>query len=170
VGQFYKVQLAYRDHDGIIGYYSTVGIVKYTTRPTMEMPGLSTEVINMHRYSYIGKYSQVAYAYNEVSIKANEYKPNVYYRRNELGDFVLATGENFNPPYYLKSPSLDIEDMKDATEKAYNYRFVLTDFKGNVIADSGYLLHNSNEDLNSYESSDTFSFPSDLQHGKIYYI
>ena len=170
VGQFYKVQLAYRDHDGIIGYYSTVGIVKYTTKPTMEMPGLSTEVINMHRYSYIGKYSQVAYAYNEVSIKANEYKPNVYYRRNELGDFVLATGENFNPPYYLKSPSLDIEDMKDATEKAYNYRFVLTDFKGNVIADSGYLLHNSNEDLNSYESSDTFSFPSDLQHGKIYYI
>lgn len=170
VGQFYKVQIAYRGHDGIIGYYSTVGIVKYTTRPTMEMPGLSTEVINMHRYSYIGKYSQVAYAYNKVEINANEYKPNVYYKQNELGDYVLATGDNFSPPYYLKSPSLDIEDMKDATEKAYSYRFVLTDFKGNIIADSDYLLHNSNEDLNSYESQDTFSFPSDLQHGKIYYI
>jgi hypothetical protein len=52
--------------------------------------------------------------------------------------------------------------MKDATEKAYSYRFILTDFKGNKIADSGYLLHNSNKDVNSYESEDSFSFPSDL--------
>jgi hypothetical protein len=60
--------------------------------------------------------------------------------------------------------------MKDATEKEYSYRFVLTDFKNHVAADSGYLLHNSSTDLNSYESQDEFSFPSDLVNGKIYYI
>ena len=30
VGNFYKVQLAYIDKEGLVGYYSTVGIVKYT--------------------------------------------------------------------------------------------------------------------------------------------
>ena len=33
VGNYYKVQLAYIDSDDVIGYYSTVGIVKYTTAP-----------------------------------------------------------------------------------------------------------------------------------------
>ena len=85
-----------------------------------------------------------------------------YYVLNEKEEFVLATSELYTPPYYTKVPTLDIEKMKDATEKTYNYRFVLTDFKGNVVADSGYLLHNSNNDLNSYESQNEFSFPSDL--------
>ena len=169
VGQFYKVQIAYISNDAI-GYYSTVGIVKYTTEPEMEIAGLTTEVINMHRYSYVGKYAQVAYDYTPVSILRQEYKPNVYYIQNELGEYVLATSEVYTPPYYTKIPTLDVEKMKDATEKEYNYRFTLLDFKGNVIADSGYLLHNSSNDLNSYESQDEFSFPSDLIHGKIYYI
>lgn len=169
VGQFYKVQIAYISNDSI-GYYSTVGVVKYTTEPSMEIAGLSTEVINMHRYSYVGKYAQVSYDYAQVNILRQEYKPNVYYIPNEVGEFVLATSEIYSPPYYTKIPTLDVEKMKDATEKEYNYRFILSDFKGNVIADSGYLLHNSSNDLNSYESQDEFSFPSDLINGKIYYI
>ena len=169
VGQFYKVQIAYISNDSI-GYYSTVGIVKYTTYPTMEMPGLSPDVINPHRYSYIGKYSQVAYEYREADISRQYYKPNLYYKQNELGEYYLCIDETYNPPYYTKTPILDIDNMKDATEKVYNYRFVLTDFKGNVVSDSGYLIHNSNEDVTSYESQDTFSFPSDLQNGKVYYI
>lgn len=169
VGSHYKVQIAYISNDST-GYYSTVGIVKYTTHPTMEMPGLSTNVINMHRYSYIGKYSQVAYEYKEIPVSVRDYKPNLYYKKNELEEYYLAVSEKYEPPYYTRTPALDIDNMKDATEKAYNYRFVMTDFKGNVISDSGYLLHNSNEDLNSYESQDMFSFPSDLQHGKVYYI
>ena len=34
-GQFLKAQLAYIDSDNIIGYYSTVGIIKYTDKPTL---------------------------------------------------------------------------------------------------------------------------------------
>ena len=169
-GQFYKVQIAYISNDSI-GYYSTVGIVKYTSEPEMEIAGLSTNIINMHRYSYVGKYSQAAYEYVEAEITKQEYKPNVYYCfDSEIGEYTLATSEVFNPPYYTKIPTLDVDKMKDATEKAYSYRFILTDFKGNPVADSDYLLHNSSTDLNSYESQDEFSFPSDLNHGKIYYI
>lgn len=173
VGQFYKVQIAYQYIEANIiqtGYYSTVGIVKYTTQPTMEISGLTTDTINMHRYSYVGKYSQVAYEYKQVDIDRQEYKLNTYYKPNELGEYILSASEIYNPPYYIRIPTLDVNKMKDATEKAYSYRFILTDFKGNKIADSGYLLHNSNKDVNSYESEDSFSFPSDLQNGKIYYI
>ena len=84
VGSHYKVEIAYISNDST-GYYSTVGIVKYTTHPTMEMPGLSTNVINMHRYSYIGKYSQVAYEYKEIPVSVRDYKPNLYYKKNGDG-------------------------------------------------------------------------------------
>ena len=57
-GQFYKVQLAYIDKNLEVGYYSTVGIVKYTIRPTVEIANLEDSPVNPHRYSYTGVYSQ----------------------------------------------------------------------------------------------------------------
>ena len=41
VGQYYKVQLAYIDKAGVIGYYSTVAIVKCTIRPVVKIEGLT---------------------------------------------------------------------------------------------------------------------------------
>ena len=57
VGQYYKVQLAYIGLDGTIGYYSTVGVVKYTTVPKISIANLSFRKINPHRYYYTGIYS-----------------------------------------------------------------------------------------------------------------
>ena len=34
-GQYYRVQLAFIDIDGTIGYYSTVGIIKCVAKPTV---------------------------------------------------------------------------------------------------------------------------------------
>lgn len=173
LGQFYKVQIAYIGDEGT-GYYSTVGVVKYTSEPTMEIANLSTDVINMHRYSYIGRYSQVAYDYTPVNLLRQDYKPNIYYIQDEdrPGEFKLCMTEIWSATkqYYVRIATLDVDKMKDATEKEYSYRFLLTDFKGAVIADSGYLIHNSSNDTTSYESQDEFAFPSDLKHGKIYYL
>ena len=58
VGQYYKAQLAYISSNGVIGYYSTVGIIKCTTRPKVEIEGLAFGQANMHQYSYTGVYSQ----------------------------------------------------------------------------------------------------------------
>ena len=58
IGQYYKVQLAYIDTNGVIGYYSTVGIIKCTTKPTIYIEGLSFGQANTHNYSYTGVYSQ----------------------------------------------------------------------------------------------------------------
>jgi len=57
VGSFYKVQLAYIDVYGEIGYYSTVGIVKYTTKPSVKIEGLSYRNISASRLTYYGLYS-----------------------------------------------------------------------------------------------------------------
>lgn len=35
IGQYYKAQLAYQDNQGNIGYYSTMGVFKYTAKPSI---------------------------------------------------------------------------------------------------------------------------------------
>ena len=58
VGLFYKLQIAYIDQNNEIGNYSSVGISKFTTKPTLYISGLKTGVTNNHIYDYIGVYSQ----------------------------------------------------------------------------------------------------------------
>lgn len=58
VGQHYKIQLAYIDTTGTVGYYSTVGIIKYTTKPQILIKDLKQGRINSARYNYTGVYSQ----------------------------------------------------------------------------------------------------------------
>ena len=57
VGQYYKIQLAYINSENQVGYYSTIGVIKCTRRPTVEIAGLTGEV-NPHTYEYVGVYSQ----------------------------------------------------------------------------------------------------------------
>ena len=60
LGQFLKVQMAYIDSHGNTGYFSTVGIVKYTSKPTafIQNVGYSddTNEIPLYKSSYIGVY------------------------------------------------------------------------------------------------------------------
>ena len=68
IGQFYKIQLAYLDSakkdssgnftadEQEVGYYSTVGMAKYTTKPDVSIEGLEVLKINKHLYHYTGTY------------------------------------------------------------------------------------------------------------------
>lgn len=65
IGQFYKLQLAFINTENEIGYYSTVGIIKYTTAPIVTIANLKRQdntniisTINRHIYNYTGTYSQ----------------------------------------------------------------------------------------------------------------
>jgi hypothetical protein len=58
IGQYYKIQLAYVSKGGVVGYYSTVGVIKYTTEPSVVISGLTFGSVNMHNYRYVGVYSQ----------------------------------------------------------------------------------------------------------------
>lgn len=57
VGRYYKIQMAYRSGNNV-GYYSDIGIAKYTTEPQVFIENLNKDIINPHTYNYIGKYSQ----------------------------------------------------------------------------------------------------------------
>lgn len=56
IGQFYKIQLAYKDISGNVGFYSTIGVVKYCAEPAVSIEGLLAGNINLHQYDYVGYY------------------------------------------------------------------------------------------------------------------
>lgn len=119
VGQYYKIQIAYVGMDDVVGYYSTVGVAKYTTMPDIAIDGLEFKVINTHQHRYLGTYSQ---------------------------------------------------KNKDITERVYSYRFDIYDIDRNIIATSGDLLHNRNNDINNYESQDEWVYQKELDIDSPYYI
>lgn len=55
IGQYYKVQIAFKNNRGETGYFSDVGIIKCTAKPTLTIEGLG-EGNNNSRYSYTGTY------------------------------------------------------------------------------------------------------------------
>ncbi len=56
IGQYYKVQLAYVDNAGSIGYYSTVGIVKCIAKPTITIKNLNRNGSNFFNGTFTGRY------------------------------------------------------------------------------------------------------------------
>lgn len=56
-GQFYKIQIAYIDDDNNYGYFSTVGIIKYTQMPNVIIDNLDKNRINNFGHTYIGLYT-----------------------------------------------------------------------------------------------------------------
>jgi hypothetical protein len=56
-GAFYKAQIAYVDLKGVVGYYSTVGVIKFTTKPEVYILNLESFDNNFHFYNYTGVYS-----------------------------------------------------------------------------------------------------------------
>ena len=115
IGQYYKIQIAYADTTNEAGYYSTVGVIKYTTKPRIEVE--STIDIS----TFIGHYYQ-----------------------NELDS--------------------------DRTEKVYSYCFNLKDKLGTIIETSGWKLHDNSQDVNDFESIDTFSLTKSLKENQVYYV
>lgn len=96
-GQFYKFQLAYIDQQGVIGYYSTVGVGKYTTKPEIIISGLEHGIINMHNYEYMGVYSQKN---GDITERVYSYQFDAY---DSKGNLIATSGEQ------LHNSSNDIE-------------------------------------------------------------
>ena len=57
IGNYYKVQAAFISKDDISGYYSTVGVIKCTAKPIVEIDQLSLNTINSNPNYFTGKYS-----------------------------------------------------------------------------------------------------------------
>ena len=87
VGQHYKMQIAYVESgSGIVGHYSTIGIIKCTTKPKLEIYGLNSEQDNLHQYNYMGIYSQrnPEREINDLAEKLYSYRFNIYESKEGL--------------------------------------------------------------------------------------
>lgn len=120
LGMYYKVQLAFIDKNDIIGYYSTVGVIKCTSKPTVSIIGFDKNKVNNNSTEFVGSFIQ-----------------------SEGGD---------------------------VTEKVYSSNFKIVDLQGNEIFDTDEILHNIENNPNSYSSEDRVLFNRDLEFGKIYKI
>ena len=90
-GQFLKAQLAYISGTGeneTIGYYSTVGVIKYTIKPEISIKNLSLEFINNFQNTYIGKYKS-----NDASEKHYLYKFSIYKLNNGKKEELIDTSD-----------------------------------------------------------------------------
>lgn len=87
IGTSYKLQIAYIDSSNQIGYYSTVGVVKYTAKPEVIIDGLEGSQLHSDTHAYIGVYSQKD---KDVTEKVYSYNFTIY---KEDGGILETSGE-----------------------------------------------------------------------------
>lgn len=146
-GQYYKVQMAYVDIHNTIGYYSTVGVIKRTTRPEVTIQTLEKGKRNQALTAYIGNYEVKDYIHP-------------FQDKDKNGN--LLFNEDGSIKYYI--------EKADWTEKVAFYRFKVWSLDGVILADSGELLHMSANDEEPSKSIDTFIMTQELTQNSTYYI
>jgi len=129
------------DSDAAIGYYSSVGVAKYTSRPTVKINELKTTTSNRHCYEYTGVYhqdgdnSEKLYSSNLLLLDSDY---NVIYQSDEVihsaGNDVLPNEatELFTIPF-----ELDIN-------KRYRMRWRVTTVNGLSVSTPEYRITASN--------------------------
>lgn len=141
IGNFYKIQLAYIDKDGIVGYYSTVGIVKYTAKPRVEISGFVNTSTNIHTTEYIGIYHSI----NDPSEKAYQYKFSLY---NSSDEEIETSGWLLHNSYEDTEldESTDYYTIKYALEENVTYKIQYSVVTNNNLEVSSprYLVMSSN--------------------------
>ncbi len=87
VGQYYKVQLAYIDATELVGYYSTVGIMKGIAKPNVSIK-MDAHAINFFQGSFTGVY-EIPEKIDDIQIydlseRVYSYQFNIYDSKNKL--------------------------------------------------------------------------------------
>lgn len=149
VGLFYKIQIAYIDNGGEIGNFSTVGISKYTTKPTIYIQNLKTNLTNTHIYDYVGVYSQEG---GDSTERVYSYCFNLY----DENDNLIATSGN-----QIHNTTLDTNLYESYDTFSYNKDFEL--YKAHKIQYS--IITNNNLSASSplYRINQKLTIDSDIQ-------
>lgn len=85
-GQYYKIQLAFvSSQSDEVGYYSSVGTMKYTKEPTIQINGLKEDATNNFNSSYQGLYTN-----DDITEKVYKYQFTIY---DSQGNVLDTSGE-----------------------------------------------------------------------------
>ena len=128
IGQHYKVQLAYIDTNGIVGFYSSIGVIKYTSRPSLSISGLSYQDTNINSTEFVGVYSN----YKDPTERVYQYKFIVY---NENGTELETSGWKLHNSYTDESTSesMDSYILKHSLDQNVRYRIQYSVITNNLL-------------------------------------
>lgn len=126
VGQYYKIQIAYIDKTGLIGYYSTVATIKYTTKPSISV------LDSTDGFTYTGLYSQED---GDITEKIYSYQFDL---KDNKGRIIETSGE------CLHNSSFDTENYQSTDSFTITY-----DLESNIT----YYLTYKVKTINGLEES-----------------
>lgn len=137
IGTFYKVQIAFINTYEEIGYYSSVGIIKYTAKPTVEISDFSLNEMNSGQAQYIGIYSNE----NDPSERVYQYRFNLFTKSDEL---VESSGWKLHNSYEdtSLSSSIDKYTLRTALKEniVYKMNYEVTTNNGLQFSSPKYSL------------------------------
>lgn len=139
-GQFYKVQLAYVGNDTMqtVGYYSSVGVIKCTTTPTLEIPELDRNYYGSCEFT--GHYSQEEEG-KDGSEKVYSYQ---FFLRGPDGELIATSGEQVHDSSNDRTTmtSHDSWSLNQVLEDGLPYyvSYRVTTMNGLVAETQGYTI------------------------------
>lgn len=139
-GQFYKVQIAYESNESIpvTGYFSSVGVIKCTTAPTISIPNLDQNYYGSCEFT--GYYSQEG-AGKDSSEKVYSYQ---FFLRGPEGDIIATSGEQIHDSSNDQSTttSYDAWSLNQVLEDGMPYyiSYKVTTMNGLVAETQGYTI------------------------------
>jgi len=162
VGQFYKIQLACVDYNGIVGYYSTVGVIKCTAEPEVYIDGFTPKKINNNNHNFLGIYTQnrdmTEKVYSSRSIITDKEK-NVI---KDTGDILHSYQDDVSAN---SSQTLMILDEDLNFDTFYYIEYIITTNNGLVYSSPKYILVQQRTTNMSFEG--TFSAIMNSDEGYI---
>lgn len=138
IGNFYKVQLAYINSEGENGYYSTVGVIKYTTTPEVIIEGLQDSQLHSDIRAYVGKYSQEK---KDITEKVYSYNFTIYDENNkvlETSGELLHNHENDDEIYETHDSYHIIKSLEE--NKIYTIVYTITTTNGVIKSSPRYRI------------------------------
>ena len=152
VGQYYKIQIAYKDILDEAGYYSSVAIIKKTATPTLSILNVNRSMTNI--YDFTGQYSQ-----SGVGKDKTEKIYSYYFEITDMSNKVLeSSGE------LLHNSLNDNDDSETIDTWCPTYDFVKNvsyKIKYGVTTVNG--LQHSVSEIISVEESVNIDIPIDIE-------
>lgn len=137
LGQFYKIQIAFIDDKNEVGYYSSVGVAKYTALPTLTINNYSTKYVNAHSQIYTGLYNQT----QDTTEKVSSYRFDIY---DDLNNIIYTSGDQLHD----SSADTSLEETYDVynlnvdfpSDLIYRVKYTVTTINGLTVSSPRYKI------------------------------
>ena len=143
IGQYYKIQICYiyGEYQGnalnassvTYGYYSTLGIVKYTTQPVLAIVDLALDKVNNSRQTYMGLYSQQG---QDTTEKVYQYNFTIYPKGSNFPLYTSETKFHDSSEDDVGYESIDAEKIEFPLEDNVTYEIQYSVITSNQLTAS----------------------------------